>query len=266
MKNLNIFLSLLMISSLFTVGCSKYDSSEHDRKMAEIKKNHDERMAEIERMMQDSTDVSKILSKGGQPGDININGVAVQTIDKLDSRITVSQTAGLSLDGTTPEVSASVKLNLLNSESLESAKKIIQPVQKLKTYINLGCELASDEIAGLTESTVDLKTSKALVATRIFICGEQNLPKNITFSLMASDIMLKNAQITFQETYGQLSIKSDTLVLIGNNKITSRGEDQSSYILSASQIDLTVTTEIYGDGSLVLESIGGNYIKKSDAK
>ncbi|MES2803343.1 MAG: hypothetical protein V4654_12685 [Bdellovibrionota bacterium] len=261
MKN-SIVLSLLATAVVFSFSCKKTDPKKDlDQKLAEINRQNQERMSEIDRLL---LDISISTTQGGQPGAIVLNGVTIKDADKLDSRITVSQSAGLSKSGSATAVTVKnlLKLNSLEEQQIEERKQGLKKSEDERTYINLGCQLAESEIAGLNDITskVDMSKDLVLAASRIFICGEQKISNKILLSLSASEIMLKDTIITFQKNLGSLSVSTGTLVLIGKNKILSLGEDGTSLVQAAAEISLFVGSEIYGDGALALESRGGSYL------
>lgn len=257
MKTSLLFLSLLALTTALATGCTKSQDykKELDQKLAEIKRQHDIKTKEII--------LSPLLTDGGQPGTITLNGATVIDVDKLDSRITVSQEAGLNLSGSATTTAKDLKkLNTLDAEKLENLKASLKKHEDEKSYINLGCELAESEIAGLTDASdkiTSTKASESLTASRIFICGEQNFNK-LSVHISASEITLKDTSIIIQKNLGNLSLNTGTLALVGKNKITSLGEDYSGYVLSGASVDLTVTNEILSDGELAITSKGGNNI------
>lgn len=263
MKKIISLTLLLSTMALLFSGCSKSQSNEDlDKKIAEILRQSQE---DLDKIKLDSIKF-EFLDDGGQPGKVTLNGVAVKDSDKIDSRLTISQTAGLNVSGSSTTTAKNlIALSTMTTEKLASSTAAVKKTETDKSYINLGCELAESEIAGLTDISdkVDLKAASiSLNASRVFICGELKLNKeSFGLNITASDIMLKNASIVMQKFTGTIRLESNTLVLAEKNKITTLGENASGYILSAPEIDLFVATEIYGDGELALESIGGNKAK-----
>jgi len=265
MKKIISFLLLLATAAILLSGCTRSQSKEDlDKKIADIIRQNQE---DIDKIKLDSIKLN-FLDNGGQPGKITLNGIAVKDSDKIDSRITISQAAGLNKSGSATATAENlIALNTMTAEKLASSTMAVKTTETEKTYINLGCELAESEIAGLTDISdkVDLKAASiSLNASRVFICGELKV-NNLSFGLniTASDIMLKNTSIVMQKFSGVIRLESNTLVLAEKNKITTLGENASGYILSAPAIDLLVASEIYGDGELALESTGGNQLKET---
>lgn len=270
MKKATLLSSLLTAVAIISTGCTKSQiNKDLDKTMADINRQMEETRLENERLINDA---SKILSDGGQPGPITLNGVLAVDADKLDSRITVSQSTGLNKSGSATTVAkTALVINSLESSKIEKLKADLKKKEDERTYINLGCELAESEIAGLTDVTAKTDLSQDVIllsASRIFVCGEQKLADKGLLSLSASEIMLKDASMTFQKNTSLLGLSTGTLILIGKNKIASIAKDDSGYILAGASINLTVTNEIYGDGELALESKGGNNIaeQKKDSK
>ena len=246
---------------LFSFGCVKIadPNKDLDQKLAQIDIDLKKQLADLDKLQ-----LSFGTDTGGLPGKITINGVAVIDTDKIDSRITVSQTAGLDKSGSATLTVAkdSLVLKNISDEQIEKNRKSLTETEAKKNYINLGCELAESEIAGLTDisNTVDLSKSEILNASRVFICGELKI-KSVLLIINASDIMLKDAIISKNISLGIVSLSTKSLVLLGKNKIQTIGDNSSTMVMTAASIDLYVDQEIYGDGSLALESIGGNNVK-----
>lgn len=270
MKKATLLSSLLTMAVILSSGCTKSQiNKDLDKKMADINNQIEQTRLENDRLVDG---VLKTLSEGGQPGSISLNGVAVIDADKLDSRLTVSQEAGLNKAGSATVTAKNLLIiNSLESAKLEEIKANLKKQEDERSYINLGCELAESEIAGLTDITAKTDLSKDVIllsASRIFMCGEQKFTDKMVVSLAASEIMLKDASLTSQKNLASLSLSTGTLVLIGKNKITTVGKNDSGYLVAAASINLTVTNEIYGDGELTLASKGGNNIaeQKKDTK
>lgn len=263
MKKLISLTLLLSTTALLFSGCSKSQSREDlDKKIADIVRQSQEDLDKIK------IDSFKFLDDGGQPGKVTLNGVAVKDSDKIDSRISIIHIAGLNKSGSATATTKNlIALNSMTAEKLASSTVAVKKTETERTYINLGCELTESEIAGLSDISdkADLKAASiSLNASRVFICGELKVnSESFALNITASDIMLKNASIVMQKFTGTVRLESNTLVLTEKNKITTLGEDNSNLVISAPEIDLFVATEIYGDGELTLESIGGNKIKAS---
>lgn len=267
-KFISISLLLTTAAIVFT-GCTKSQTREdHDKKIADIIRQSQE---DMDKILRDSTTKLEFLTDGGQPGRIALNGVAVLDSEKIDSRITISQSAGLNKSGSSTVTAKNlIDLSTMTAENFVSTTTTVKQTESEKSYINLGCELAESEIAGLTDISdkVDLTAvSISLSASRVFICGEHKISNlSYGFSVTASDIMLKNASLIMQKFTGSIRLESNTLVLAEKNTITTLGENASGMVISAPQINLFVATEIYGDGELTLKSIGGNNVESVESK
>lgn len=270
MKKATLLSSLLTMAVILSTGCTKSQiHNDVDKTIADINRQIEQTRLDNDRLIADTLGM---LTAGGQPGTITLNGVTVTDSDKLDSRITVSQQAGLSQSGSVTVTAKNVLvLNSLKTEEIHKLKTEIKTLEDKRTYINLGCELAESEIAGLTETSAIASPTvimKKAEASRVFICGELKLTDSAILEVSASDIMLKDASITSLNKIGSITLKSKTLVLVGKNKISTVATNDSGLVLSAPAINLTVANEIYGDGELALESKGGNNVaeEKKDSK
>ena len=268
MKKATLLSSLLTMAVILSQGCTKSQiNSDVDKIIADTNRK-------IEEIRKDSDRLTEMLHQGGQPGIITLNGVVVTDTDKLDSRITLSQTTGLTRTGSATALGKDLLvLNSLKAEDIEKINENSKKLEDERTYLNLGCELAESEIAGLTEVTANsnVVSNTAVMplpsVSRVFICGEHDFSEKIVLKISASEIMLKDASIKMLKNPGGIGLTAKTLVLIGKNKISTVGQNDSGILYSAASINLTVTTEIYGDGSLSLESKGGNNIEeKKDSK
>lgn len=198
--------------------------------------------------------------QGGQPGNITLNGAIVADNDKLDSRVSVSHTAGLNYKDQREHITTKdlLILNSLEKDKNQTRTVDLKSLEQSRTYLNLGCQLTESETAGLKEVEPYLVENDIILASasRIFVCGSVKLNSIIPISLWASEIMLKNADFT--KIGGSLSLNTNTLVLIEKNKITTSSKDELSFVRSAGDMQIFVGTEIYGDGELNLNSRGGN--------
>lgn len=266
MKKTTLLSSLLTVAVILSQGCTKSQiKSDTDKILADLNKQIDDINKDNDRVLEN---IRKLETQGGQPGLITLNGVVVLDANKLDTRITVSQTAGLTSTGSATAITSNtVVLNNIKSEEMQKIKEASTKLEEGRTYLNLGCELAESEIAGLKEVSASSGNSDIAMpmpsASRIFICGEHDFSSQYDLNLAASDIMLKDATIKMSKDLGGLDLVTKTLVLVGKNKISTTGKDASTILLSTPGINLTVTNEIYGDGELVLESKGGNNISES---
>lgn len=269
MKKSIFFSSLLATALLFSMGCTKSQTHKDD---LDKTINDIIEKAKLDNQQTDDliANINKTFTMGGQPGSITLNGVIVLDADKLDSRITTSLEAGLTRAGSATEITKKdlLVLNNLEANNLAKLNDQLKKTETKKTYINLGCELAESEIAGLTEVSAKEEMTKDIIslsASRVFICGEQKLNKLVAM-ISASEVMLKDANLINQKEVGSLTLSTSTLVLVGKNKISGLGENKADILLPGSSLDLKVTTEIYGDGELALQTKGGDNIKSTESK
>lgn len=273
MKKTTLLSSLLTMTVILSAGCTKSQvNPDVDKIIADTNKQIEEALRNSQSQIDN---IDKMMTQGGQPGTITLNGVAVMDADKLDTRITLSQTTGITRTGSETALAKEdlVVLNSLTADKLEKIRESSTKLEENRTYLNLGCEPAESEIAGLTEVFVEssgVSTTSVTPlpsASRVFICGEHDVSEKVIFSISASEIMLKDASLKMLKNPGGITLSAKTLVLVGKNKITTVGQNDSGILLSAASINLTVTNEIYGDGTLALESKGGNNIaEKKDSK
>jgi hypothetical protein len=209
-------------------------------------------------------DILKSMKKGGQPGQIILNGVVVNLDGTLDQRISVEQVVGTSaekteiLEGNLPKLNPDLK-----------RKDDYRP-SKHETYLNVGCDLTDDpRIAGMTEEknkpnddgTVDIFGAAASMVDKIFICGKTESDRTMEV-LNANEIYLNNAEILMKTPLGGIYIITDFLSIEGKNLISSSVEASSiSSSLQASNIQLNIYEKFVGNGDLALKSVGGNYVK-----
>ena len=121
MKKITLLFSLLTMAVTLSQGCTKSQiNKDLDKTMDDLNQKLEQTRLENDRLVDNAL---KILTEGGQPGSISLNGVAVIDADKLDSRLTVSQEAGLSKAGSATMVAKNVLLlNSLESAKLEDIK------------------------------------------------------------------------------------------------------------------------------------------------
>lgn len=262
-----------LVSSLFlTVGiaflsaCSiKTDTRASD----ESRRIEEEELAKTRKMIDDLLS-GLALDVGGQPGKISVLGIAVrEDAEKtvLDDRISVLQVPRKnSKDGTTTPIAKSQMP--VFSTKLEA--KSLEKISSDTTFVNLNCKQVDPSlVVGLTEapSVLPAEGSLVLSANTIIVCNDYQFQKFVT-SFAADHLVLMNVDSTLVGTQGGLiSLSANKLTLIGTNKISSKGEDMSEVmVLSAANIELMVSTQIDGDGTLMLSSTGSNRIPKTDTK
>lgn len=198
---------------------------------------------------------------GGEPGKIDVRGVAVKTendVNSLDSRLLVSQKIGLSETG-----AANVKISETNRISISSqSESAPTTISTQNTYINFGCKLSANLVLGLTEvkPEIVIKKDKELIsaqAATIFICGEQSADK-VIFFMKADEIILKNVSMKIKNFTGVVSIAAYKLQLFGKNSITTEGLAIGTSFFTSPPILLDVKQSLSGTGQLSLTTAGGN--------
>ncbi|WP_413584692.1 hypothetical protein [Bdellovibrio sp. HCB274] len=232
----------------------------------------DDKASKVSLHNNDSTpkgEASVNAKAGGQPGQIMITGAAVQ-FDQDSGKTTLKSSlksavaAGTSADGKVAQV-ADENLPMLNLSKTESALK---QVESDTSYAVLGC--SDDQVEASYTNGLTLKKeaaandlSSATTAKVVFICGEL---KSSTLALVikADTLILNNANITSTAQAGVVDIGTNKLVLIGESKIETIGQDAAANVVPAASIEFNVTREVSGDGTLAILSRGGN-VKKDAA-
>lgn len=209
-------------------------------------------------------DILDSLKAGGQPGEIIINGVAVNSDGNLDQRISIEQLVGQSKEKTV--ISAA---NLPKFSSDLKRKDDYIPT-KFETYLNVGCDHKDDSrVEGLTETKnkpnefgiIDTFGAAASMVDKVFVCGTVDV--NESFAILnANEIYFAHVQMKTTMPLGVISISTDSLILEGKNSILTTGASNSTAsFLSAPAIKLNIFEKLAGNGSLILKSVGGNYIE-----
>ena len=244
--------------ALLTAGCTVKSADD-------IKKENNESLKKTQQTMDELTN---FLYTGGQPGKITVKGIVVKKVaDKteLDERISITQTGGKGKNS----VSQTVIAEKNKAEMTETATpKVLEKIEDLKTYINLGCTgIPAAETAGLTEDPVNLQAENvlSLTAKKVFICQAQKLPQSFV-SISADELILIDASLEVNTFVGSLSASTNKLTIEGKNTLKTTGVDTSSAVLQAPSLDLVVKSEIHGEGTLALQSNGGNCVQEAEKK
>ena len=156
------------------------------------------------------------------------------------------------------------KAELTETATSETLSKISDS----KSYINMGCsDLNSADIEGLTEEIAKPLTDSVLSisAKKIFICGSHSITQSFV-TISADQILFYNAKFSIQSAIGSLSVLSNELIVEGKNSLKTSGVDMTINVLEAPSLDLLVRTQLRGEGTLSLESIGGNCVQKDEKK
>ncbi|QLY24927.1 hypothetical protein [Bdellovibrio sp. KM01] len=214
-------------------------------------------------------DLDAILYGGGQPGKINVSGVAVKDESGymlLDKRINISQTGGMGARGVGVAVVGEKNKPVFSPNVKEKSAQLASAHAGLTSegYINLGCEnLTAEDVQGLEEKIVDMSTSTYgfFAAKKVFICGEQN-KSGLSLSIIAEQLVLKDIRMTLVGLAGSISIETQKLELVGSNLIGTTALSSEGFGMDAPDIDLAVEKELSGSGNLSLISIGGAVVEK----
>lgn len=146
--------------------------------------------------------------------------------------------------------------------------KVLSSAIESKKYINLGCEnLSAEETEGLEQDSDKALTDSvlSLSAKKIFICGTPQISQSFV-SLSAEQLVLKNASLKVKAVVGSLNVSASKIELSGSNSIETNGVDATISVIDAPSVDLVVTSEIFGEGTLKVSSTGGNCVQKDETK
>lgn len=249
---------ILVASSLMIAGCGVKSSDD-------VKKETDEI---IKKSQQDIDELTSSLYRGGQPGKITVKGIIVKKDgDKtlLDDRVKVEQIGGKGNRGVSQTL-VSDKSKAVLSET--SDIKVLSSATESNKYINLGCEnLSSEETENLEEDSSKALTDSvlSLSAKKIFVCGSPQISQSFV-SLSADQLVLKDASLKVTAIVGSLSVSASKIVLSGLNSLETSGIDSTISVMDAPSIDLLVSSEIFGEGTLKVASTGGNCVQKDEKK
>lgn len=209
-------------------------------------------------------EILKSLRTGGQPGEISLSGVTVESDGTISKRISIEQSVGKSEEETKLSEKSKPKLN-----SLLKRKDDYKPTT-LGKYLNVGCDLKGDfRIEGLEEQKnkpnefgiTDVFGAAASMVDKIFICGKVEVFEAVVL-LNANEIYLNDADLRKEKQIGLVNITTDNLILEGKNTIFTSGvSDSTASFLSAPDIKINVYNILGGTGELKLASQGGDYIK-----
>lgn len=222
----------------------------------------------IKKSQEDLDALTNPLFYGGQPGKITIKGIIVKKDGDnivLDDRIKVEQTGGKGNHDVSQTV-VSEKNKAVLSDAVDA--KATSKLSESKKYINIGCEnLSTEEIDGFEEDSNKALTDAVLIlsAKKIFICGAQEISQS-TVNLAADQLILKDASLKVKSAIGSLTVSAAKIELVGKNSLESIGLDAAINVMDAPSIDLTINSEISGEGTLQVTSNGGNCVEAKETK
>lgn len=229
----------------------------------------DDRASKVALHNNDGTPAGKVSAEivpGGQPGKITVSGALVTRDEaknalSLKASVSMNVVAGKAQDGKVAEVDDEHQPFLAISQSDSSLTSLASQ----KTYMVVGCsdeQVDKSYTNGLElKATPDLKnaTSVDLSAKVVFVCGDVATAAIATV-VKADQLILNNVNLDNKVSVGALDIGANTLVLIGQNKVSTTGVDVAGTVTEAASLTANVTKEISGDGSLAIVSQGGNVI------
>ncbi len=259
-KSLYIWTAIVLVAA----GCS-VKSSDGVKSNDDLQKETDEI---LKKSQQDMDELTNSLYYGGQPGKITVKGLVVKKTkdqNQLDERISIVQKPGKGNKGV-------IQINVSEDNKAELNEvadvKPLATLKDSKTFINIGCEnLSSADTEGLKEES---KTGPSgpvlsLSATKIFICGPQALTQSFV-SISAEELILKETALEVKSIVGNLNVSANKIFLEGKSTLKTSGVDSTNSVLQGPSLDLVVGSEIQGEGSLLLESLGGNCIQADEKK
>lgn len=255
------FITFLTVSSL--IACT-------DSKTAQLK-------SETAKLKQDialKEDKLNRIRQGGQPGLIKISIADSPKSSEELNKIIITAMPGKSYDGSTPELrSNQIQIETLTPEKQTLEFNFLEEFKIDQKLINIGCneELVStysnQETIVFDEQLIlpNLKLIKDghydLSAATVLLCKTNNLQKH-DISITAKTIVMNGFNFETRENSSLfnsiIKLKTDKLILNGNNKLFSRHEDSPiSAIHEAGSIEITAQ-EITGEGYLHIETIGAD--------
>lgn len=199
---------------------------------------------------------------GGQPGKISVKGVVVFK-NQVNDHIQISQYPGAGANTDSKITATSIDKNSRVALSSTTDSKATDQLADDKNYVALGCkDIDASSVSGLSKKNVDeiSKTVASVSANTVFLCGKAEITYQY-MTIATHNLVLMNAEVLQKNSAGSLSLTTDTLTVLGKNKIQTQGLDSPSSVPAAPALELTVLKSIDGDGSLQLNSIGGS-IKK----
>jgi hypothetical protein len=258
-------ISLIVTMTLMSACSVKTDTKTTTDVTKKIEEDNKRNQDDIDNILN-----NPLFMAGGQPGKISVFGiVALEEADKivLDERISVSQVPGKS---SSDIVTTQISKDNMAVISTKFNTKSLEKLSADKTFVNLNCkQLDSSLVDGLTEvSSKPLSDGIFVIsANTIVICKDLQF-QSLTNSFSADHLVLVDVDSSLVGSNGgSISMNANKLTVVGKNKISTKGSDASGIMtLSAASIDLKVSKEIDGDGSLQLFSEGGNNIKMTDTK
>jgi hypothetical protein len=249
-----------LILSVLTVSVTIIGLAACSGKVSDSAKEADKAAQDSKKKTNDSINS---LYLGGQPGKITVSGIVVQKQDDktlLDERLAVNQILGNTYkDNSRNAVSEKNKPILIEAIEPDTSTNSSH-TSPASEFVNLGCtNIGASDIEGLTEKKLEASQATLIWATKIFVCGKVILTSAFV-NIQAEEMVLNNAEITQKNMVGALNVKTSKIKVEGSNKIETIGMDSIINVMTAPSIDLSISKEINGEGSLLIQSQGGNCI------
>ncbi len=265
LKKFNLFTLTLFAMAIGLSACNVKTSN---NKMKELEKQWDDDKKKNDELLEK---LQKSLEQGGQPASIKVSGIIVKDDRETDVRISIISKGGIGKDGTQAIIADSNKPVL----SSKNEKLQISKLNELKTLISLGCDpkmvvkVAKERSLKIERiSEPSMENLRSIFASTILLCGdmEKISAPSLTgqyFVFLSDELILNKVDYSLIYSSGLLSFNTNKLVLIGSNKLATKGADHNLTPF----LELNVLKEITSDekGKLILMSTGGDY-KKPAAK
>jgi hypothetical protein len=263
----------LVILAVFTTVACYRNNTDVDRRLNEldekIKKTNEDLKKQNENTVKEvktAGEEKKATQLGGQPGTVRINESLgskdtdgkVQTV----SKIKVLQIGGKGADGVTMDPVYKVALGIETAN--EKTKALVGGLPEKKTYYaEPGClNLDPKNVEGLTQVQPQIsKDSTEIMASKVILCGKFEIQKRLHV-IFADEVVLRDLDMSRKGVEGAILIYSNTMTLMGQNKISTIGGDVEESTTSLSpNITLMALKNLAGEGTLELNSTGASYSK-----
>lgn len=272
MRNTMTFLvSMTMLLTLSACSPTKSTNREKatadlNKSIEEAKKNAAEIAESLEKATHEAADTTAkaketamdSLASGGQPGTIFISGALAVDESTLESRVSVNLKSGKSWRGQSPEITSETlklqpKISASSREEVEAFKDDL-------SFVNLGCDASNfKETKDLKEKAIEISAESTTAKSKvILVCDGKKLTGNLNI-LTAEIVILSNMTYQLIGTIGEnLTINANTLIIDGENRVTSKGIDGTSTILRGPSISI-IADRVLGTGELIVNSEGSSY-------
>lgn len=235
----------------------------------DINKDLEKKLVEDKKKNDDLIDtLKKSMEKGGQPGKVKVSGIIVKDSSKTDVRITIVAKGGVGKDGTEAKIGNDYQPVLSGTNEKVDLSKITEQ----KNLVAVGCdekavnEFAKErqlEIQNLLAPTT--KDVMIVTAKTIVLCGKLETLKYQYLTVQADELILDSVDFTQIGLIGSSTFNSNKLVLMGSNKITTKGINSSMTLALTPSLEFNALKEISSndDGKLLIMSAGSDYVAET---